>query len=608
MNKSVVERPKRWDEPLSAKIDEAQIEFVLSNPHFRKMSEDHFPSTVSLRDIIRNDCRIRMYEKDQLIVRAGSYLNSAFIMLTGNAVMVLAPGISPSAWGRTATTKPSLKGSLAQWLKKPKGSEVRSSVSAKVRHGIDKKTDQAKHSSNSDDHQVDQKGDVVFIKNLSELMQESGADSRALVHGDMFGESAVIGRNEMKNTVVAKSSCVVLEIRWQGLRELRRREPEFKAFVDTLYRERGLYDYLLEVPLFKQVAKEKISELARSALFEIHGEFEWHTKFQAASKKIGIDDSFDHLIEAEPVVAEEGSYPDGLLLVRNGFGRISRKVNHGNYTFGHLSCGDLFGLEELYDSWQSQKAMPLACSFRALGYTDVIRIPSTWLEENIFKSQQKETAQALQKLVLNRPDQQLDQLPATPKKRKFISTESGNKIVDRKFTEFVVENRLINGTQAMMIDLDRCVRCDDCVTACANAHDNNPRFNRHGLTFGTSSSKYMIANACMHCVDPVCMIGCPTGAIHRSEEGVVSINDATCIGCSTCANSCPYDNIRMTAAHDENDKPYVDESNKPILKATKCDLCSQMSGGPACERACSHDALTRIDLKDITKLADWVNR
>ena len=42
------------------------------------------------------------------------------------------------------------------------------------------------------------------------------------------------------------------------------------------------------------------------------------------------------------------------------------------------------------------------------------------------------------------------------------------------------------------------------------------------------------------------MIGCPTGAIHReSATGVVMINDDTCIGCGTCAASCPYENIRM---------------------------------------------------------------
>ena len=61
----------------------------------------------------------------------------------------------------------------------------------------------------------------------------------------------------------------------------------------------------------------------------------------------------------------------------------------------------------------------------------------------------------------------------------------------------------------------------------------------------------MVANACLHCVDPVCMIGCPTGAIHRSAVGgQVVINDDTCIGCATCANSCPYNNIQMVEIRD----------------------------------------------------------
>ena len=107
----------------------------------------------------------------------------------------------------------------------------------------------------------------------------------------------------------------------------------------------------------------------------------------------------------------------------------------------------------------------------------------------------------------------------------------------------------------------------------------------------------MTANACMQCVDPVCLIGCPTGAIHRSlEGGVIVINDDTCIGCGVCANSCPYDNIRMVTLHDRNGNTILDRDNQtPIAKATKCDLCVEQLGGPACERACPHDALQRLD-------------
>jgi len=599
MKKSVTQRPERWDEPLSPDIDQTQLEFILSSYHFQQMSEANFSAKIPLPEIIRNDCRIRTYEKDQLIVRAGAYLNSAFILLSGTAVMVLSPGISPKAWGQTDAPKPLVRDSFLKWLFKPKGAEVRNAVSAKAALlekeasvGSEKET-----------------GKTVFLKDLKKWTRASGARLRKLEKGDMFGESAVIGRNEMLNTIVAKSSCVVLEIRWQGLRELRSREPKFKEFVDTTYRKRGLFDYLQEVPLFKQLPKEKVRELARTALFESHGEFEWHKKFRAATKKTVVENSFDHLIDSEPLIAEEDSYPDGLLLVRNGFGRISRKVNHGHYTFGHLSSGDLFGLEETYGSWKAGKPIPFAYSFRALGYTDVIRIPSGWLEENIFKSTNSKTKKVLKKLLITRADKNSEHAAIDTKADKPARSDSSDKhSVDRKLTEFVVENRIINGTQTMMIDLERCVRCDDCVTACANAHDNNPRFNRHGLTYATDKGKYMFANACMHCVDPVCMIGCPTGAIHRSEAGVVTINDSTCIGCSTCANSCPYDNIRMVPARDGSNKAYVDENNLPILKATKCDLCSQTSTAPACEQACAHDALTRIDVKDITRLSDWVNR
>ena len=167
--------------------------------------------------------------------------------------------------------------------------------------------------------------------------------------------------------------------------------------------------------------------------------------------------------------------------------------------------------------------------------------------------------------------------------------------------EWAVEERYVNATQAMLIDLQKCTRCDDCVRACASTHEGNPRFIRHGRTF----DNYMVANACMHCIDPVCLIGCPTGAIHRSvESGNVIINDETCIGCATCANSCPYDNIRLVEIREETGAVMTDpETERPIMKATKCDLCEGQLGGPACVRACPHDALHRIDFRELEEAA-----
>jgi Fe-S-cluster-containing hydrogenase component 2 len=105
------------------------------------------------------------------------------------------------------------------------------------------------------------------------------------------------------------------------------------------------------------------------------------------------------------------------------------------------------------------------------------------------------------------------------------------------------------------------------------------------------------------------MIGCPTGAIHREPNGQIAITDDTCIGCSTCADSCPYDNIRMVQARNEEGEFLQDEiSLKQVMKASKCDLCVDQLDGPACQRACPHDALKRVDFFNLSSLIEEVGQ
>ena len=265
------------------------------------------------------------------------------------------------------------------------------------------------------------------------------------------------------------------------------------------------------------------------------------------------------------MIASEGANADGMYLVRAGFVRVSSRLGEGQRTLTYLGAGDHYGFDESFQHWKTGKPAPLRATLSALGYCDTLRVPLHILEKHVF------------------PHVAAPPPPATDIERP---------IADDAFVEWLVEERFINGTQAMLIDLDACVRCDDCVRACAATHGGNPRFVRHGPVF----DHWMVANACMHCRDPVCMIGCPTGAIHRHEAtGVIVINDDTCIGCGTCAASCPYDNIRLVEVANPMGDPLVDDSGRPIVKATKCDLCVEQPGGPACARACPHDALRRID-------------
>ena len=46
----------------------------------------------------------------------------------------------------------------------------------------------------------------------------------------------------------------------------------------------------------------------------------------------------------------------------------------------------------------------------------------------------------------------------------------------------------------------------------------------------------------------------------------------------------------------------------PILKATKCDYCTGQLTGPACQAACPHDALVRVDMADLEAVERWLGR
>jgi Fe-S-cluster-containing dehydrogenase component len=170
--------------------------------------------------------------------------------------------------------------------------------------------------------------------------------------------------------------------------------------------------------------------------------------------------------------------------------------------------------------------------------------------------------------------------------------------------DFSVKRGLVEGNSIMVIDLDRCTRCDDCVRACAETHGGRPRFVREG----DRHHSHLIARACYHCRDPVCLIGCPTGAIHRAQVGdVVEIQEDICIGCGTCARNCPYDAIIMqpTGKTWEADALPKHNRGKDKRVASKCDLCYTNPSGPACVSSCPQGCLMRVGTMEDFKTLLW---
>mgnify|MGYP001161247608 CR=1 FL=1 len=591
-----IQRPRRWDSPFAEEMGDAEVERILALEPFRDMDRDRFPETMSLVEIIRNDTRIVNFQDGDIVVREGEYGNSAFVVIQGQVRVVLPPGLPETMLGRAPGAKKSLLEALAQLWRNPAYPEVRGSYSTEGSEGTSSRDDS--------DQQA-----RIFLQDVPAVLNEHRTAN--LGSGDMFGEIAALGRTQRTATVISDGPSEMLEIRWQGLRDIRRRVEDFRHQVDRLYRERSLASHLQATSMFQHLDEDAIGHIVDETLFETYGDFDWHTQYQRSR-----DESFSQRLANEPVIVAEGDYPDGLLLVRAGFARVSQIVNNGHRTVRYIGRGAVFGMAEIIHNWLLEKknqseigdtkgnsnvtamreSMTLLTTLRALGYVDILRVPTTVIEKYVLPTlSQGDLAQYGQ---LDFSSAQLNE----PEKEQ----EAAIQTIDPGMLEFLVENRYINGTATMLIDMDRCVRCDECVTACARAHDNNPRFNRHGRRH----DHYMVANACMHCMDPVCMIGCPTGAIHRSSAGgQVAINDSTCIGCATCANSCPYDNIRMVEARDNNGALIRDTVTKaPIIKATKCDLCLDQLGGPACQRACPHDALKRVDMQNLPDLGRWLNR
>jgi Fe-S-cluster-containing dehydrogenase component/CRP-like cAMP-binding protein len=564
-------RPQRWDEPFGADMTDADVERLLSVPEIKAIEAEKFPSRISLAGILRNDSRIVRYKVGDIVIREGDYGNSAFLILKGKLRVVLAPGLPGEMLGRTKIQKKNFWQALKQlWTKKkiPEFRDVqRYSQKERLRENADPKSAH------------------VFLQDVPTILDSN--KTAILQEGSLFGELAALGRTPRTSTIFSENDSEVLEIRWQGLREFRKYDEGWRRLIDERYRQNALKAHLGATSIFSHLKDDELQVVADHTLFETYGKFDWHISY----KKLQGEDRIEG-VKDEPEIVKEGTYPDGLLMVRAGFARISVKRGSGAQTITYLRAGDFYGADELYRAWKGEPNISLRVTITAIGYVEILRVPTKIIENHLFDYWDSKRKGGTR---VGSPG--IKKLSSEPKKQR-IQDFFDQTLVEGALQEWSVQERFVNGTQAMLINLDRCVRCDDCVRACAATHDGNPRFVRHGKTF----QNWMVANACMHCADPVCMIGCPTGAIHRSMSGgMVIINDDTCIGCETCANSCPYSNIRMVSIRDKEGDHILDPNNhKPIIKATKCDLCADQLTGPACAYACPHDALNRVDFREVT--------
>jgi molybdopterin-containing oxidoreductase family iron-sulfur binding subunit len=164
---------------------------------------------------------------------------------------------------------------------------------------------------------------------------------------------------------------------------------------------------------------------------------------------------------------------------------------------------------------------------------------------------------------------------------------------------------------AFVVDLRLCDGCKGepkCTESCQKAHYLAPDqkwINVYEMT-SPSGQQYAMPRLCMHCENPPCLKVCPVGATFQNDEGVVLVDQNSCIGCRMCMAACPYE-----ARYFNWDEPPpapsllaqpMPEFPVPQKQGTvgKCILCvhNAMVGKlPACVEGCPMGALYIADLE-----------
>jgi anaerobic dimethyl sulfoxide reductase subunit B (iron-sulfur subunit) len=153
---------------------------------------------------------------------------------------------------------------------------------------------------------------------------------------------------------------------------------------------------------------------------------------------------------------------------------------------------------------------------------------------------------------------------------------------------------------AFHFDSTSCSGCKTCQTACKDKNDlplgsfwrrvyeiTGGGWKKNGEAWVPDVIAYNLSLACQHCQDPPCVKGCPTGAMAKREDGIVTIEPARCMGCRYCEWTCPYG------------APQFD-GTAGIM--TKCNLCPDLveqGGRPACVTACPMRALDFGEIEEL---------
>jgi CRP-like cAMP-binding protein/Fe-S-cluster-containing hydrogenase component 2 len=426
-----------------------------------------------------------------------------------------------------------------------------------------------------------------------------------LRRGEYIGEQGMLTGQQRNATARAQTACIVLEASEQVMQRLMELVPALQTFFERLNAVRSLETIFKRMALFQGIAAADIRYLSTQ------------TQVRRYER--------DERLFQESTDQHAGPPRESMHLLLDGFVKVARlRADGRERIIAYRQGGDYFagGLDLLGDG------RPV--SVTAITRAQVAEVPSNAMFTLFqrYPEVQQRFASRLQQYRETAAAAQTGFFAALPSPGGTRS-EDQTRIEARSALHSLVGDGVVEGTEVLIIDLDKCVHCNECEEACARRHGHS-RMNRQGMVIGNIS----IATACRQCQDPVCML-CSRAGIIRLPSGEVSITES-CSGCGICAERCPYDNISIVDVAEETTTPEqttwqrfrtlvtrgagkergqkvlpmlptsgtpgslpvaqtnggYDEMRKKI--AIKCDLCAGYTN-QACIQACPVSAVVRVN-------------
>jgi Fe-S-cluster-containing dehydrogenase component/CRP-like cAMP-binding protein len=318
--------------------------------------------------------------------------------------------------------------------------------------------------------------------------------------GEWFGETSSLSHSPALATYRADGESLVAVVEARMFQRLYAEDETFKERIDEGYRN-NLALHLRLSSLCRDLDDQALATLEKNA------------------ELLRYDDG--------EVVIESGTEADDVYIVRTGGLASYVESKGGERTLGFYKGSATFGEHSLLSesaTWQA--------NYRTLMQTSLIKLP-----KKAFATLSTDAQVGLQRAA----NRLIGIDDAANAQAGDASNTGSRSVLDELFV--MVERESVKGGRALVIDRQKCVRCNMCVESCETVHsDGIPRLSKAGTPI---ASDEMLITACYHCDTPQCMLSCEYGAIRRDPQGRVRFEYDNCVGCAGCIEGCPYGVIRL---------------------------------------------------------------